>query len=57
MDMVREAAALPQSEAADKGVEGGQDVLRALQRKPADMQVQAAAELGLGDRQYELVEL
>jgi uncharacterized Fe-S center protein len=55
--MVREAAALPQSEAADKGVEGGQDVLRALQRKPADMQVQAAAELGLGDRQYELVEL
>jgi uncharacterized Fe-S center protein len=57
MDMLGEAAALPQSEAADKGVEGGQDVLRALHRKPAEVQVRAAEELGLGARDYELVEM
>jgi len=55
--LIRKAVPLPQSAADDIGVKPGEDVLFRLNEKPAGLQIEAAEELGLGRREYELVEV
>jgi uncharacterized Fe-S center protein len=57
LDMLGRAEPLPQSAASDKDVKPGGDVLFALNRMRSELQVEEAARLGLGSREYELREL
>jgi hypothetical protein len=57
MDILAAAPPLPQSAASDHGVTAGTDVLRALNRRRAEIQVEEAEAIGLGSRKYKLVEL
>lgn len=57
IDMLRKADPLPQSAAADKGFGPGDDVLAGLADKPLELAVQEAESLGMGDRNYELIEI
>jgi uncharacterized Fe-S center protein len=57
MDMLRQAGPLPGSAASDKNLEAGQDILGELHRKDYQVQVAEAERLGLGSRQYDIVEI
>ncbi len=57
MDMLLKSPPLPQSAADDKGILKGEDILFKLARKPYHLQVEECEKLGLGSRQYELIEL
>jgi hypothetical protein len=56
-DMLGRAAPLPGSEAEERGIRPGQKVLGGLNHKPSHIQMEHAEALGLGSRDYELVEL
>jgi uncharacterized Fe-S center protein len=57
LDAINRAVPLPQSLAADRGVKPGARVLAATLGVDAQMHVDAAADLGLGSKAYELLEI
>jgi uncharacterized protein len=57
IDMLRKASPLPDSLAADMKVKDGDDVLMAMHNKPYMIQIDEAVRLGLGSRDYEIIEL
>jgi uncharacterized Fe-S center protein len=56
-DLINKATPLPQSLAADKGLRQGDRVLAEALGVDAQEHIDAAAELGLGSKEYELVEV
>jgi len=56
-DLINQAAPLPGSLAADKGLRQGDRILADALGIDAQEQIDAAAELGLGSKAYELVEV
>lgn len=57
IDMLIDAKPLPGSLAVDENVQDGDDILAKLHHKPYLMQIDNAEHLGLGSRDYELIEL
>jgi len=57
IDMIRSAVPLPSSLAADRGITGGDDTLLKLHDRPYMLQIEEASRLGLGSREYELVQI
>jgi uncharacterized Fe-S center protein len=57
IEMLLEAKPLPASLAADENILNGDDILAKLHHKPYRLQIDEAVRLGLGSRDYELVEL
>ena len=57
IDMLLQAKPLPASLAADEDIADGEDILMKIHHKPYLLQIEEAARLGLGSRDYELVEL
>jgi uncharacterized Fe-S center protein len=57
IDMLLQAKPLPASLAADVNIADGEDILMKIHHKPYMLQIEEAARLGLGNRDYELVEL
>jgi len=57
IDILLQAPSLPQSASEGKNIVKGDDVLFKLSEKPYHLQVEASEKLGLGSRDYELIEL
>ena len=57
LDMLRKAAPLPQSAAEERECRPGDDVLAIVNPKNFMLQVEHAERLGIGSREYELVEI
>jgi uncharacterized Fe-S center protein len=57
LDLINGAAPLPGSLAQDEGVEAGQRVLAETLGVDGQLHVDAAAQIGLGSKEYELVEV
>lgn len=57
IEMLLEAKPLPASLAEDENILNGDDILAKLHHKPYRLQIDEAVRLGLGSRDYELVEL
>jgi uncharacterized Fe-S center protein len=57
IDLLLRAKPLPASLAEDVKVADGDDILTGIHHKPYMLQIEEAARLGLGSRDYELVEL
>jgi uncharacterized Fe-S center protein len=57
LDAINRALPLPQSAAADRGVQPGQRVLAETLGIDGQLHVDAAAALGMGRREYRLVEV
>jgi uncharacterized protein len=57
IQMLMYAKPLPASLAADENVRDGDDILAQLHHKPYHLQIDEAERLGLGSRDYELIEL
>lgn len=57
IDMLQKAMPLPESSFAGKAVEGTADILLGLHKKNYLLQVDEAEQLGIGSRNYEVVEL
>ncbi|KYO66153.1 hypothetical protein ATZ99_13450 [Thermovenabulum gondwanense] len=57
LDLINGADPLPQSKASDKSVKKGENILKKVTGKDAQLQIDAAFELGLGSREYELIEI
>jgi hypothetical protein len=57
VDMLLKAPPLPQAASEEKEIAAGDDVLYKLTEKPYWIQIEEAERLGLGNRQYELVEI
>ena len=57
LDLINGAAALPNSLAEDRGVKAGQRVLAESLGVDGQLHVDAAAQIGLGSREYELAEV
>ena len=57
MDMLAKAEPLPGSAASDMKITPGQDVLFALNQRPAGIQMEECERMGLGSRQYELIDI
>jgi uncharacterized Fe-S center protein len=57
LEMLGRAEPLPQSEAGDKEIKTGEDVLQGLNKKRSQLQVDEAERLGLGKKEHELVEI
>ncbi|MCR4430329.1 MAG: DUF362 domain-containing protein [Tepidanaerobacteraceae bacterium] len=55
LDMINNAEPLPQSKAADKNVKKGDIILKAVTGKDAQLHIDAAYELGMGSKEYELI--
>jgi uncharacterized protein len=55
IDLLMKSPALPQSVCDEKDLRAGDDILHALSEKPYHLQIDAAVELGLGDRNYQLI--
>jgi hypothetical protein len=53
--MINGAEPLPQSKAADKNVKKGDNILKAVTGKDAQLHIDAAYELGMGSKEYELI--
>jgi uncharacterized Fe-S center protein len=56
LDFIAKAQPLPQSKAEGIKVDEGSDVLSMINRKNANIQIEAAEKMGLGTSDYELVE-
>lgn len=54
VDMINNAEPLPQSKATDKKVKKGENILKAVTGKDAQIHIDAAYELGMGNKEYEL---
>src|SRR5208283_304905 len=57
IDMLLKAKPLPSSIAESTQIKNGEDVLLKLHGKPYAVQVEEAERLGLGSREYELIEI
>ena len=57
IDMLLKAPPLPQSMSEEKSIAAGDDILLKLSEKPYQIQTDEAERLGLGSREYELIEL
>jgi uncharacterized Fe-S center protein len=57
VDFLMKAAPLPQSAILEKNISQGDDILFKLSGKPYWIQIEETEQLGLGSRQYELIEL
>src|SRR3990170_3054586 len=57
VDMLLKASPLPQSVSEEKEIVKGDDVFYKLSQKPYWIQIEEAERLGLGSREYELVEI
>ncbi|MEW6410446.1 MAG: DUF362 domain-containing protein [Nitrospirota bacterium] len=57
VDILKRAFPLPQSVASDKGIAAGEDVLGIVNPRPYQMQIDEAERLGLGIKEYTLVEI
>jgi uncharacterized Fe-S center protein len=57
IDILLQAPSLPQSASEEKNIVKGDDVLFKLSEKPYHLQVEASEKLGLGSREYKLIEL
>lgn len=55
LDMINRAAPLPQSKAEDKNVKKGDNILQAVTGKNAQLHIDAACKLGMGNKEYELI--
>jgi uncharacterized Fe-S center protein len=56
VDLIRKSVPLPGSMASDKGIEAGEDILFRLHEIDGQKHIDAASELGLGSREYVLIE-
>lgn len=56
-DILKRATPLPDSAASDRGIKDGEDVLRMVNQRDYEIQMQEAEALGLGFRSYELIEI
>ncbi len=56
VDFLRKAPPLPQSAAEEKGIVPGADILLNISEKPYQLQIEESERLGLGSRNYELIE-
>jgi hypothetical protein len=57
VDFLLKASPLPQSVIEEKGIVPGDDILLKLSEKPYQIQIEESERLGLGSRNYELIEL
>lgn len=57
VDMLLKAPPLPQSASGEKVIVAGEDILFRLSEKPYWIQMEEAERLGLGKREYELIEI
>ena len=57
LDVINNSVPLPGSLAEDRGLEAGQRILAEALGQDGQLHVDAAAQIGLGDREYELVEV
>jgi hypothetical protein len=57
LDIIQKAPILPQSKGEGVILKEGEDVLSAIHKKDARVQIKAAEELGLGKSQYKLIEI
>jgi len=57
IDLLRKAPPLPQAASEEKNISTGDDVLFKLSGRPYQIQTEAAEILGMGSREYELIEL
>jgi uncharacterized Fe-S center protein len=57
IDMLLKSSPLPQSASEEKEIVKGDDVFYKLSQKPYWIQIEEAERLGLGSREYELVEI
>ena len=55
IDMINSATPLAESKAADKSVKKGDNILKAVTDKDAQLHIDAACKLGMGNKQYELI--
>jgi len=55
LDLINNASPLPQSKAEDKNVKKGDNILKAVTGKNAQLHIDAACELGMGNKEYELI--
>ncbi|NLU09780.1 MAG: DUF362 domain-containing protein [Tepidanaerobacter acetatoxydans] len=55
IDMINSAEPLPQSKASDKNVKKGDNILKAVTGKNAQLHIDAACKLGMGTKEYELI--
>lgn len=55
IDMINGAQPLPQSKAADKDVKYGEPILKAVTGKDAQLHIDAAYKLGMGNKEYEFI--
>src|SRR4030066_794552 len=57
VDMLLKAPPLPQSASEEKAIAKGEDILFKLSEKPYWIQIEEAERLGLGSRDYEIIEV
>jgi uncharacterized Fe-S center protein len=57
VDMLVKSPPLPQAASEDKNMAEGDDILFKLSEKPYHLQIEESEKLGLGTREYELIEL
>ena len=57
IELLRDSKPLPSSLAADEDIRDGDDILSKLHHKPYNLQIEEAVRLGLGSREYDLVEV
>ena len=57
VDMLLKAHPLPQSASEDKSIAKGEDILFRLSERPYNLQIEESERLGLGSRDYEIVEI
>lgn len=57
IDLINSAHPLPDSKAEDKNVKKGDNILKAVTGKDAQIHIDAACELGLGSKQYEFIKI
>lgn len=57
IDLINSAIPLPDSKAEDKNVKKGDNILKAVTGKDAQIHIDAACELGMGNKEYEFSEI
>lgn len=57
IDMINSAKPLPDSKAADKMIKKGDNILKAVTGKDAQIHIDAAYKIGMGKKEYHLIEI
>ncbi len=57
LDLIRKAPPLPQSKAEGIKLKKGEDVLTAMHKKDAELQIETAGKMGLGNTAYQIIEV